>query len=162
MSRAQKIIRDISFESNFHDIYSPKFSSSASYQNEEFDRFEEEEAEGQICDERFSEQPDCSNSIDSDSELLYTQGQFLKKNTPIEKPKVLSRASSEKTEIERCPMELCGSENLEEEEIRETQALRQKERKVEAAHMVTQYNEETDVMETPQLSDISSFDPDDP
>jgi hypothetical protein len=38
--------------------------------------------------------------------------------------------------MERCPIELCDSENLQEDEIKENQALREKQGKVEAARMM--------------------------
>ena len=57
--------------------------------------------------------------------------------------------SSNKTEIERCPMDLYDSENLQDEDIWESLAHKQRQRKVEAAHMATLNNEELYVMETP-------------
>ena len=63
MTRAQRIIRDISFETDVYDIYSPKFSSCAD--NTDEDEFEYEEAEGKICDERLSELNPCDYSVDN-------------------------------------------------------------------------------------------------
>lgn len=67
MSRAQKIIRDISFDSDCHDIYRPEYSSDGDTKDD-LDRFEDEEAEGKICDERLSELNPCGEgSSNSDS-----------------------------------------------------------------------------------------------
>ena len=104
MTRAQRIIRDISFETNVHDIYSPKFSSCGD--NTDEDQFEYEEAEGKICDERFSELNPCddsvNNSISRQSSQLWTS------------------QSSNKTQLERCHADLYDSENLPDDEIRES------------------------------------------
>ena len=83
MSRAQRIIRDISFESETHDIYNPKFSSEDGDAKENTDDFaDNEEAEGKICDERLSEMNPCDNSAKSNSSV-----------------------KSNKTQLERCPGE---------------------------------------------------------
>ena len=61
MTRAQKLFRDISFESETHDIYNPQYSSDADSQSEK-DRLDDEEAEGKICDERVSHLNPCEDS----------------------------------------------------------------------------------------------------
>ena len=147
MSRAQKIARDISFESVAHDIYNPKFSSESD-QGEDADIFEDEEAEGQICDERLSELNPCANSQDSDSSAESEKQKLQQKKRRTLGGKGETN-SSNKTEIERCPMDLYDSENLQDEDIRESLAHKQRQRKVEAAHMATLNNEELYVMETP-------------
>ena len=63
MTRAQRIIRDISFESETHDIFNPKFSSGGETEDEDLDQFEDEEADGKICDERLSELNPCDYSV---------------------------------------------------------------------------------------------------
>jgi hypothetical protein len=59
MSRAQKIYRDISFDSEIHDVYNPKFSSE---DGDESDEFADEEAKAKVCDERLSELNPCNES----------------------------------------------------------------------------------------------------
>ena len=60
-------MRDISFDSVSHDIYRPEYSSDGDTKGD-LDLFEDEEAEGKICDERLSELNPCgSDSSNSDS-----------------------------------------------------------------------------------------------
>lgn len=63
MTRAQRIIRDISFESETYDIFHPAFSSGGEETDDDLGRFEDEEAEGKICDERLSELNPCEYSV---------------------------------------------------------------------------------------------------
>ena len=107
MTRAQRIIRDISFETDVHDIYSPKFSSCGD--NTDEDQFEYEEADGKICDEHISElNPcDCSNN----NSLSHHSSQHW------------SSQNSDKTLLERCHVDLYDdSENLLDDDIRESKA----------------------------------------
>ena len=69
MSRAQKIIRNLSFESGTFDIFSPNFSSDGGSSEDDEHLFADEEAKGKICDERLSELNPCSDgdTIDSHS-----------------------------------------------------------------------------------------------
>ena len=106
------------------------------------DIFEDEEAEGQICDERLSELNPCANSEDSDSSAESEKQKLLQKKRRTLGKGETSGNSSNKTEIERCQMDLYDSENLQDEDIRESLALKQRQRKVEAAHMATLNNEE--------------------
>ena len=77
-----------------------------------------------------------------------------------------SSVKSNKTQLERCTGGgTPDSENLEEDDIRESLAI--KNRHAGAEHQNQQselpiLETETNAMETPQLSDISSFNPDDP
>lgn len=120
MSRAQKIIRNISFESATYDIYRPEFSSDASNTSSKCDRsreedeqlFASEEAKGRICDERLSEMNPCGEGD-------YFESSGSSTSLPSIKPALLSQAlsigrdrsqsnefsaQSNKTEIERCPV----------------------------------------------------------
>ena len=65
MSRGQRIVRDISFESGYHDIYNPKYSSEDGGDDPAWDEFaDEEEAKGRVCDERLSELNPCDDEHD--------------------------------------------------------------------------------------------------
>ena len=81
MSRAQKIIRDISFESAVHDIYNPCYSSDGEKNGEDLASVEHEEAAAEICDERISELNPCDDSTpesDSFSEHSLEKGKLVK------------------------------------------------------------------------------------
>jgi len=70
MSRAQKIYRDISFDSEVYDVYNPKFSSE---DGDESDEFADEEAKAKVCDERLSEINLCSESSSSSEKTQLEQ-----------------------------------------------------------------------------------------
>lgn len=63
MTRAQRVFRNISFDSEVHDVYNPRFSSEEGDDSDEF--ADEEEAKGKICDERLSEINPCNDSNES-------------------------------------------------------------------------------------------------
>ena len=138
MSRAQKIIRNLSFDSDTYDIYAPKFSSEgADSAHHDFDieaeehLFETEEAKGKICDERLSEMNPCGDgdSLDSDSSAsepnirpdLLSQALSAAGHNPSQ---LSSGAQSNNTEMERCPPIHHDSENLHEDDIRESLAVK--------------------------------------
>ena len=102
MTRAQRIIRNMSFESDAFDIYSPKYSSDGGIDSDDDHLFADEEAEGKICDERLSE----LNPCDGDSFIISDVDNDSK--------------SSNKTELERCPIWNQDSENLQDDDIRES------------------------------------------
>ena len=104
MTRAQKVVRDISFDSEVYDVYNPKFDSDNDDQNDS-ERFEDEEADGKICDERLSELNPCNDSLEESS---------------------ASQKSSDRTELARCSQGKHDSENLQEDEIRESIANKEK------------------------------------
>ena len=110
MTRAQKIISNLSFESDSFDIYNPKFSSDqealtdldqdGEIEDEDERMFASEEAKGKICDERLSEMNPCiddessaeddtsdnNDSVDSNSSSTTSQ--------PNIRPDLLSQALS--------------------------------------------------------------------
>lgn len=109
MTRAQRIVRDDSFESETYNIFNPKFSSGGEEtDHDDLSRFEDEEAEGKICDERLSELNPCDYSA---NESLGDTGSPIRHSH-----------SSNKTQLERCPVDLYDSENLQEDDIRESVA----------------------------------------
>ena len=63
MTRAQRVFRNISFDSEVHDVYNPRFSSEEGDDSDEF--ADKEEAKGKICDERLSEINPCNDSNES-------------------------------------------------------------------------------------------------
>lgn len=72
MTRSQKIIRNLSFDSKTFDIYNPEFSSDGDQEPDEDEDerlFASEEAKGKICDERLSELNPCGDgdTIESNS-----------------------------------------------------------------------------------------------
>ena len=65
--------------------------------------------------------------------------------------------------MERCPVEKQDSENLREDDIKESVAFKQRKLQNSAGEVALVGSAEPEgAMETPQLSDISSFNPDDP
>ena len=112
MTRAQKIIRNLSFESKNFDIYNPEFSSDDNQdidEDEDERLFASEEAKGKICDERLSELNPCGDgdSIDSHSSTSHPNihPDLLSQALSIGHDKTTSNsAQSNKTEMERCPL----------------------------------------------------------
>ena len=114
MTRAQRILRDISFESTQHDIFNPCYSSDGAETDDErnedqedLNRIEDEEADGKICDERLSEMNPCDDLANSSFESSHSE-------------------SSVDTQLERCQPELHDSGNLHDDEIRESPVPKQK------------------------------------
>ena len=83
MTRAQKIIRNLSFDSDTFDIYNPKFSSDEEEEiiltdDDDERMFASEEAKGKICDERLSELNPC---IDDDEQSSQENSDFNDSNS---------------------------------------------------------------------------------
>ena len=194
MSRAQKIFRNISFDSDTYDIYKPQFDSELDKDDhfeDDSDFFADQEANGKICDEHISELNPC-NDISCQSNSSSLSQSLLKRrlkngiralSVGAKVKSVKSSNKSNKTELERCSQKKTDSENLLEDDLGEFINLKKKQRgnfdaqqrnllvsiepqQYKSSNMINKnnnvHNDVVDVMDTPQLSDISSFNPDDP